>query len=332
MKYKINYDDVAVFNEVQKNGERLSYKDICILLNLNPLPAQNSINTKNNILSQLRQYCEIEECKLNPKQVKYIIKQIYSKPLVSTIHKNNKFQEYIEQAVLTKALQQPSKKLYLSNIEILYLASLVNKNFKIICNWDLAKQLESRTWLHSEAFTIYSILHRWLKERLVQMHNRHIIELQRGYRVYKTFINNKGQEITIKENVVKGSELEAKCQEIFALAIKDTLGVPKKWNGEWLPNTVYTDLKRNIRRYAIELLKKEGWDNIRVINVIIPVQNVNLLKDSLKDVEEILNKEAQRKIKETSQLDHLTGRERKIAIDELIDIHTQIDYAGFLDI
>ena len=82
----------------------------------------------------------------------------------------------------------------------------------------------------------------------------------------------------------------------------------------------------------MELLKKEGWDNVRTINVIVPVQNVDLLKDSLKNVEDILNKEAQRKIKETNQLNHLTGFERKIAIEELIDIHTQIDYAGLLDI
>ena len=324
---KITYNDVIVLED--KIAISLGLKDIC---NLMKKEFPKGTCSRNSFINQLKQFCEIEEYKGNGKTTKYIIKQIYSKPLISTIHKNNKFQEYIEQAILTKAIQSPEKKLYLSNIEILYLASLVNKNFKIICNWDLAKQLETRAWLHTEAFTIYSILHRWLKERLVQMHNRHIIELQRGYRVYKTFINSKGQEITIKQNVEKGSELEAKCQEVFASAIRDTKGVPYKWNGEWLPNSVYNELKRNIRRYSMELLKKEGWDNVRTINVIVPVQNVDLLKDSLKNVEDILNKEAQRKIKETNQLNHLTGFERKIAIEELIDIHTQIDYAGLLDI
>ena len=183
---KITYNDVIVLED--KIAISLGLKDIC---NLMKKEFPKGTCSRNSFINQLKQFCEIEEYKGNGKTTKYIIKQIYSKPLISTIHKNNKFQEYIEQAILTKAIQSPEKKLYLSNIEILYLASLVNKNFKIICNWDLAKQLETRAWLHTEAFTIYSILHRWLKERLVQMHNRHIIELQRGYRVYKTFINDK---------------------------------------------------------------------------------------------------------------------------------------------
>ena len=55
------------------------------------------------------------------------------------------------------------------------------------------------------------------------------------------------------------------------------------------------------------------------------------MKDSLKQVEKILNDESKRKIKETSQLNHLTGFERAVAIDELIDINTQVDYKALLE-
>ena len=331
MKYKINYEDLIAIDEVLENGEGYTYKELCELLKFNPLPPVNSINVKNHIIGELKQYCDIEEKSSQGKATKYVIKQIYSKPLINTIHKNNKFQEFIEQAILTKALQEPSKRLYLSNIEILYLTSLVNKNFKIICNWNLAKQLTSREWLHTEAFTIYSILHRWLKDRLLQMHYRHIIELQRGYRVYKTFINDKGQEITIKQNVEKGSELEKKCQEIFAQAIKHTQGVSKDWSGEWLPYLTYCELKRQVRIFTQQILSEEKWDNVRTVNVIIPVQNADILQDSLDKVEKILNDESKRKIKETKQLNHLTGFEREMAIDELIDIHTHVDYIQLLE-
>lgn len=327
MNNKINYSDLFILHD--KTAISLSLKDICKLLN-KEIPKGTC--SRQSFINQLKQFCEIEEKKSNGKATEYIIKQIYSKPLVSTIHKNNKFQEYIEQAVLTKALESPNKQLFLSNIEILYLTSLVNSNFKIICNWSLAKQLEEKAWLHGEAFTIYSILHRWVKERLVQMHSRHIIELQRGYRVYKTFINEKGQEITIKQNVDKGSDLEKKCQEIFASAIKDTVGVPNNWKGEWLPYKVYVELKRQLSIYTKTMFAKEKdkWDNVRTVNVIVPVQNESLLKDSLKQVEKILNDESKRKIKETSQLNHLTGFERAIAINELIDINTHVDYKSLL--
>lgn len=330
MKYIINYDALAVLDEVLKNGEGLTYTQLCSKLKLNPIPSPNAVHTKQNILSQLSQYCEIEEKHIQGKSTLYFIKQIYSKPLISTIHKNNKFQEYIEQAILTKALEAPTKKLYLSNIEILYLTSLVNKNFKIICNADLAKKLKDREWLHTEAYTIYSILYRWLRDRLNQMHSRHIIELQRGYRVYKTFINQQGQEIIIKQNVMKGTELEKKCQEVFAKAILSTPNVPKDWKGEWLPTTVYNELKKQIKIWAKIILKNEGWDNIRSINVIIPVQNTELLQTQIKNIEKILNSESKRKIHNTKQLNHLTGFEREVAVDELIDVDTQIDYLQLL--
>lgn len=331
MKYEIHYEDIAVLEDILKNGEGLTYIELCTRLKLNPIPSANSINTKNHILKQLSQYCEIEEKHTQGKSTLYFIKQIYSKPLVSTIHKNNKFQEYIEQAILTKALQAPTKQLYLSNIEILYLTSLVNKNFKIICNVDLAKKLKDREWLHTEAYTIYSILYRWLKDRLNQMHSRHIIELQRGYRVYKTFVNQQGQEITIKQNVIKGTELDKKCQEVFAKAILSTPDVPKDWKGEWLSVTTYNELKKQIRNWAKIILAEEGWDNVRTINVIIPVQNKEILLTQITKVEKILNSESKRKIKNTKQLNHLTGFEREIAVDELIDIDTQIDYLQLLE-
>ena len=322
---RFNHEDFNVFAD--KIAISLGLKDICNLLQCQ-IP--NGTCSRKAFIKQLKQFCEIEEIKDNGKATKYIIKQIYSKPLVETIHKNNKFQEYIEHAVLTKALAEPTNKLYLSNTEVLYLTSLINKNFKIICNWNFAKQLEDRTWLHSEAATIYSVLYRWLRERLIQMHSRHIIELQRGYRVYKTFTNNKGQEITIKENVKKDSELEEKCKEVFVNAIKHTYGVPKNWKGEWLPPTVYEELQRQVRFWAKKIFVEEGWDNVRTVNVIIPVQNKELLKDSISKVEETLNKESQRKIQNTKQLNHLTGFEREIAVEELIDIHTQVDYLSLL--
>lgn len=331
MKYEITSENVKLLDEVCQKRETITYKELCQLLQFYPLPNPSSIVTKKSILKQLANFCEIEEIHPSSKLTKYIIKQIYPEPLVAAIHKNNKFQEYIEQAVLTKALEEPSKKLYLSNIEILYLTSMVNKNFKIICNADLAKQIEGKEWLHSEAFIIYSILHRWLKDRLLQMHARHIIELQRGYRVYKTFVNAQGQEITIKQNVEKGSELDKKCQQIFYRAIEATPNVPNDWKGEWLPLTTYNELKKHIRIIAKEMLADEGWDNVRTVNLIIPVRDKELLLNQIKNVEKILNDESKRKIKETKQLNHLTGFEREIAVSELIDINTQIDYLQFLE-
>jgi regulator of PEP synthase PpsR (kinase-PPPase family) len=129
---------------------------------------------------------------------------------------------------------------------------------------------------------------------------------------------------------MKGTELEKKCQEVFAKAILSTPNVPKDWKGEWLPTTVYNELKKQIKIWAKIILKNEGWDNIRSINVIIPVQNTELLQTQIKNIEKILNSESKRKIHNTKQLNHLTGFEREVAVDELIDVDTQIDYLQLL--
>ena len=49
MKYEIHYDDIAVLEDILKNGEGLTYIELCTKLKLNPIPSANSINTKNHI-------------------------------------------------------------------------------------------------------------------------------------------------------------------------------------------------------------------------------------------------------------------------------------------
>lgn len=325
MKYNITYEIVSEMRD--KLDFSMKFNELCEALGIEP--PKNSRCSKDNILKQLRQYCDIDEVKKPGSKPVYIIRAIYSEALIDTIHKNNKFQSYVEQAVLTKALETKGERLYMSNIEILYLASLVNSNFKIICNEQLAAKLKDRRWLHGEAYVIYSVLYDWLRERLKQMHSRHVIELQRGYRVYKTIRGYNGQEYTIKQDVPKGSPLEEQCQEIYAKAVEQTFGIPKDWKGGWLRPEVYTELKRNVIRLCREMFEGD-WDNIRVVHVIIPVKNEQIILNRLKNVEEVLNEESRRKIKSTRRLNHLTGTEREIAISELIDIHTSVDYKSML--
>lgn len=326
MKNVITADTVLLMDDILNNG-RIKFSDICNKLNI-PIP--KSQNSKKSILNQLKQFCNITEIKEPNKKPTYLITEIYTNPLLDEIHKNNKFQPYIEQAVLELILNNPNEKiLYLSNSAILEATYMVNNNFKIACS-SAVEKLNERAWIKNEANTIYSILYRWIRNRLKQMDARHLIQLQKGYRLYKTLTNENGEKYIVYKNVAKGSVEDEMCQSIMAQAIQKTITIPKDWDGGWLYPSVYEELKKNANLLCKNVFAEEGWEKINVVNAIIPVQNLKLIQHRLKDVAKILNNESQRKINNTSRLNHLTGYQRLQLTDEIISLNPTIDYKKIL--
>ena len=321
---KLTYENILQLEDILENG--IKFKDICNKLNI---PVPRSQHTKDAILSQLEDYCDIEEIKSKGKHTQYIIHKIYNQDIIHSIHSNNHFQAYVEQAIINLALNSNQDILYLSNSAILEATYMVNPNFKIACSPDMI-QLDGREWIAPEANEIYNILYRWIKKRLQQMDGRHLIQLQKGYRLYKTFKSPKGEEIHMYKNVQKNTEEEKICQELYATAIQNTNGIPKNWDGGWLNPSVYSQLKRNLNKLCRETFAKEGWFEIGVVNVIIPVRNPDILKERLKDVKETLNEEAVRKVQTTTRLNHLTGFQRAQITKEIIALNPDIDYKSLL--
>jgi len=325
MKHVITAEQVVSLDDIIGNG--IKFKDLCQRLNIEVPKSQNS---RKSILTQLQQFCDIQEIQEDGKHPMYIITQIYKAPLLDIIHKNNKFQPYVEQAILELALTTKQSMIYLSNSAILEATYMVNGNFKIACSPSMAK-LDDRAWVQPEANEIYSILYRWIRNRLKQMDARHIIQLQKGYRLYRTIKNAEGETITVYKNVPKNSKEDAVCQEIFATAIQRTSGVSKDWDGGWLPPSVYEEMRKKANQLCQQQFASEGWEKISVVNVIIPVQNENLIKRRLKDVSKTLNNESQRKVKDTSRLNHLTGCQRLQLAEELIALNPVVDYKKLLN-
>lgn len=327
MKNTISEEDVLSLEDILGIGNK--FKTICDKLNIK-MP--RSANSKKSILAQLRQYCDIEEIKEEGKQSKYIINQIYKTPLLSEINKNNKFQPYIEQAIIELALSNNQNILYLSNSAILEATYMVNDNFKIACS-SAMNDIEERAWIKKEANEIYSILYTWIRSRLKQMDARHLIQLQKGYRLYKTIKGKDNKDYVVFKDVAKMTEEDKICQNIFANAVAKTKSIPKDWDGGWLHPTVYEELKRNANNICLNTFAAQGeqWERIGIVNVIIPVKDKELLIKRYKDIDKILNNESKRKIKSTSRLDHLTGFQRKQITEEIIELHPQIDYKQLLE-
>lgn len=326
MKNKINGDNIMLIaNHI---GQELKFNELCQYLNID-IP-KNSKHSKEAIIKQIKQYCDLE-INSEERQPKYIIHSIYATPILA-YHPNNKFQAYFEKALLLNLT--PGVPKYLSNTEILRTMNLVNDNFNIASNYDLIKKIEEKEWMHYYAVDIYHVLYSWANRRLKQMDARHLIELQKGFRVYRHVQLEKGKHWIEKENVAKGSKLEEVCKEIFYHAISNTPEVPEDWAGEWLSYEVKNLLENNIQKYAKYYFSLYGyqWDSVKQIKVIIPIDNQAILNQRLKDVEEILNEEAQRKISSSKnkKLKLITDSEKNELVQDLIKMNPELDFKELL--
>ena len=91
-------------------------------------------------------------------------------------------------------------------------------------------------------------------------------------------------------------------------------------------------MKGEVADSMIKILNMFGgeFDGGFQVNVLTP--NVKGIKEmlTLYESEQILNQEAQRKIKETKQLNYLTGYDRDRLIKEIISRPPSIDYQSII--
>lgn len=300
-------------------GQTLTYKQVYELLNI---PYTRSVTSRKALINELQLYCDIHDISQPNQHPIFLITEIYNTSLLPPIHKNNKFQLYIEQAFLTLFKDNNLKPIYATNLEILEMLSMVNENFKIVCTPILALKLEDRGWMQSEAWTIYSILYRWADLRLKQMAARGLVKRQEGYRLYRQC---KG--FTLKFDVPEGCELEEKCRRIYANAIYEA-DVPNDWDGGWLPPSQYQKLKALINKGVRENL--DGWQKMKKINILYPLDDMALIEKNIVDADNLINAEAKRKIGRSSRFDHLADYQKKQLVDEIIDADATVDYKAMI--
>lgn len=299
-------------------NQPLSYKQLCQSLEFEIKYG----NSKKAQIKDLSLYCDIQILS-NP--TRYVITEVYDQSLLPS---KSKFQTPIEILIMELFKANNFETLYLTNSRLLEYMKLVNSNYHIIKNPKLRHKLPFETeHLYTGASKSGEILMKWLGRALEKMEKYGFLKWRKGYcLIKKNIINNK--EYTSVINVPLTSKLEEDIMECQRQAfIKLNLQYDK--HHHWVPIGMKAQYQAQFDREIFKAFDGAFSGGFQV-NVLTP--NVKGIKEILTtyESEQIVNKEAQRKIKETSQLNYLTGDERNKLIKEIISRPPSIDYQYIL--
>ena len=285
-------------------GQSLTYKQMCELLN-EPIKSSDS---KKKQIEEWQLFCNIDISK-NP--TRYIVLDVYNGKieLLKEINSNNKYQSIFEGGLYKRLLDNNSKPLYISNMELLSLFHEVNENFSYSCNTGYMSLLGGNyNTLNEMSQIVYKILKRWTSRRIAQMEARKIILVRKGFRLYS---KTKGGAIIIT-NVQPNSKIEKICQEIYDKAAKEIM--PDNWAGEWVTAWRWERFEEKIKELIIQYFQGEYID-MRSINIISPpreeylIKKLNEVYGAVPELNKI-NEETCRKLLTTTQLNKYTGQEK----------------------
>lgn len=298
--------------------KELTYKQLCENLGLEIKYG----NSKKAQIKDLALYCDLQ---ILSHPTRYIINEVYDQSLLPT---KSKFQTPMEILIMQLFKANDYETLYLTNSRLLEYMKLVNSNYHIIKNPKLRQKLPFETEaLYTGASKSGEILMKWLGRALEKMEGYGFLKWRKGYCLVKK--NNIGEhEYTSVINVPLDSSLEKDIMECQRQAfIKLNLQYDSKHR--WIPVGMKAQYQAQFDREIFKAFDGAFSGGFQV-NVLTP--NVKGIKEVLTayESEQIVNQEAQRKIKETSQLNYLTGDERDRLIKEIISRPPSVDYQYIL--
>lgn len=298
--------------------KELTYKQLCENLGLEIKYG----NSKKAQIKDLALYCDL---KILSNPTRYIIGEIYDQSLLPS---KSKFQTPIEILIMQLFKANNYETLYLTNSRLLEYMKLVNPNYYIIKNPKLRQKLPFETeYLYTGASKSGEILMKWLGRSLEKMDSYGLLKWRKGYCLVKK--NNIGEhEYTSVINVPLDSQLEKDIMECQRQTfIKLNLQYDEKHR--WVPIGMKAQYQTQFDREIYKMFEGSFSGGFQV-NVLTP--NAKGIKEVLTayESEQIVNQEAQRKIKETNQLNYLTGDERDKLIKEIISRPPSIDYQYIL--
>lgn len=345
---KLNNDQINTLKELCDKQSIIGYSDLCRKLGMEVIRG----NKKLAQLKDIREYCDLEEIQVgNSKITKYRVNEIYPKAIIELngLLNTNKFQLFFEAIIYNKLLDQIKDKsksdyLYLSNTELLEICHEVNDNFHYLLNYDyMAENYPDKLYMAEMAPIIHKILVQWTRRRIEKMEARGIIDIEKGYRLYKKqeFRNKDNQliEYYTYENVIEPNK-QAKVREINARAIYDT--IPDKFFEEkdnkevhlaYLPGDLFQAYKNRLHELLHEAYPYENYTDLKRILVIKPPTD-NFLFFLLEKIYgelvklgvDVINNEACRKILHTSQLNNYKNEQRAEFIDTNIKLLPEISF------
>lgn len=300
-------------------NKELTYKQLCQALDI-PIKSGKS---KIYQLKDLALYCDIQ---ITSHPTRYIITEIYDKALLPS---KAKFQTPMEIIIMQLFKANNYETLYLTNSRLLECMKLVNSNYRIIKNSKLREKLpfEANT-LYVSASKSGEILMKWLGRALEKMEGYGLLKWRKGYcLINKNIID--GKEYISVFNVPLDSDEEKnimECQRQTYLKLNLKYDEVHRWVPVGMKAQYQTQFDKEISKAF-----NGEFDGGFQVNVLTP--NVKGIKEILTtyESEQMLNQEAQRKIKETKQLDYLTGYDRERLIKEIIMRPPSIDYQVVLE-
>lgn len=310
---KLNYEKLKL-----NLKKELTYKQLCQNLGLEIKYG----NSKKAQIKDLALYCDLQILS-NP--TRYVITEIYDQSLIPS---KSKFQAPIEILIMQLFKANNYQTLYLTNSRLLEYMKLVNSNYHIIKNPKLRHKLPFETErLYTGASKSGEILMKWLGRTLEKMEEYGFLKWRKGYcLVKKNIMNNK--EYTYVMDVPLDSDIEKDIMECQRQAFM-ALNLQYDEKHRWVPIGMKAQYQAQFDREIFKMFSGEFIGGFQT-NVLTP--NTKGIKEilSVYESEQIINQEAQRKIKETSQLNYLTGDERDKLIKEIIMRPPSIDYQYIL--
>lgn len=288
-------------------GRELSYRAICRELGLEPKGGKQ----KKYQLEDIQKYCELERIEGTQR---YLVKQVYNDDILAFVeYLDAPDQQLLFDAMLYQTfLDNNCKPLHLSNTEMLMLFREVNENFLYTFNRQALNAINKNfVYMNDMSKIVYRILHQWTARRLENLDARHIVFRRYGFRLYRTYEID-GKSYTLRKDVQPDSELERKCQKIWATAMTDVLGnryIGSLDSPKWMPESQWNKFELRVGELTVEEFKDSGgYDKLRSISILSCPES-SWLQASIDYILRtvgspgLINTEAKRKILGTTQLD-----------------------------
>lgn len=325
MKYEITNENNKLVDALERiQGREFKYADLCKELGI---PKKDG-GTRTYQLDQIRNYCQLDIVP-HSYPTRYIVQEVYPEAdaIINELDKDS-YQAAFEAALYQIFLRTNCATIYASTSNLLRMFQEVNDNFNYTYSQAVLNS-EHYGYMAQVNGIVYNILAQWTRRKLLTMQSRYVIDLNRGYRLYKEQINQGGELYMQTYDVPEDSTDREKCLTIYSKAVAEIM--PSNWgkiiNGKVYKPYVSQETYKKFEARLAELTKQifeDKYDTVKEVYIIKPATKdwiANRLLDVYKHYPsfERINKEACAKIIKTSQLSCITGSQRREFIDINID-------------
>lgn len=307
-------------------GKELKYKQLCQELNIE----YKRGNAKTAQLKTIALYCDLRTI---DGPTRFMVNEVYDNKLL-IFNGNTRLQEEIESVIIDLLRLNDFNIMYMTNTQLLMSLYMVNNNYKVLKIPKLRKALERATGedyygLYLSANKSGEILIKWVDRALERMAKRKLISYHKGFCLFKEHHTDEYSffekyEVPISNLYDQTPTMEQRVGGCYNQAL-ESFGLG---GSGYVP----PDLKFAFNERFNSIIKEEfngAYDGAYKVKIIIPSDPKRVKRFNSARTE--INQESQKKIKETKQLDYLTGVERKRLLDEIIAIAPSVKYKELIE-